>query len=134
MIDLTQEFGTDKTAEEEGKWFYPWEGKEAALKIARAGNKKWLARVQRLPRNIQRQISNRRMSVDKLTELWAEMTAECILLDWKGISFDGVEKSYGQEAGKTALLMRDFFDFVWSYAEDMEAFRQERREEDSKNL
>lgn len=71
---------------------------------------------------------------DVFTEITREAVAETILVDWEGITREGVPVPYSKEEALSALRqMKDFYELVVGTANSIEHFREARLVELEKN-
>lgn len=133
-MDLTR-FKADPVLEDEGVWTSVDAGTEASIKIARIGNRRYREAMTRRLKPFRRALRNGTLD-EKVTEkITAEVLAETILLDWKGLTQNGVPLSYSPEAAKELLCdnrFKDFRDLVVELAGDLELYRQQDIEDAEK--
>lgn len=131
-MDFKKEFGTNKALEEAGVWVDIGDG--AQLKIARAGSKKALKYSREVAKPYMAQITYGKLPDDVAERLAIEVLAECILLDWKTISYDGKPLPYSKEnALKLMTESEDFRDMVSRIANERKTFQQQIEEAIIKN-
>lgn len=107
-MDLFTAFATDETLENEGRWF-PL-SKDARVKLARAGNPKYLKLLRRLLDENRIDLESAGDEANDLaTKVMVEVTARTILLDWEGLKFKGVDLPYSVE--NATMLLRDLKEF-----------------------
>lgn len=131
-MDLTR-FKADPVLEDEGVWTSVDAGTEASIKIARIGNRRYREAMTRRLKPYRRALRNGTLD-EKVT---AEVLAETILLDWKGLTQDGVPLTYSPDAAKDLLCdnrFKDFRDLVVELAGDLELYRQQDIEDAEKNF
>lgn len=124
-----KEFYTDAGLEEEGNWVDCGDG--LSLKVARMFNDKF-TRVMAA----KRKPLGRRVDRDtKLsTQILIEVMAECVLLDWKGLTEDGKTIKFSKAKSLELLTKsRDFRNLVTATADDAANFHAEEQEADRKN-
>lgn len=135
-MDLTR-FKADPVLEDEGVWTSVDAGTEASIKIARIGNRRYREAMTRRLKPYRRALRNGTLD-EKVTEkITAEVLAETILLDWKGLTQDGVPLTYSPDAAKDLLCdnrFKDFRDLVVELAGDLELYRQQDIEDAEKNF
>ena len=131
-FDLSEEFGSNETAEVEGVWVPLGEG--ARVRVSRLGNPKAQVAYKRIPRAVRRMLDEGTMTNTQATDFLARFISEHILKDWEGLADKGKTLVYSTE---TALEMlrthRRFRDKIWELSCDEELFNVEL-EEDVKNL
>ena len=131
-LDLSEEFGSDETAEIEGVWV-PLGG-DAAVKVARLGNPDAQAAYRKIPRQVRRQIEEGTMTADQSRKFLVRFIASNLLKDWKNLADGGKSVKYSVEAAEKMLRKhRRFQDRIWELANDEELFNVQEVEEDSKN-
>lgn len=123
-MDFRKEFKTNKRHEDEGVWVDVSDG--GRLKIARAGNKKAMAYSKQVAKPHMAQITFGKLSDEVATQLACEVMAECILLDWSGVSDGDNDLPYTKEnALKMLTEYPDFRDLVSMIANDRKTFQRE---------
>jgi len=121
-MDLYQQFQTDEQKEVDGVWV-PLSA-TARLKIARMGNRKYRDCIKRLSGPYRVAGLNNQIPGDVYQQLVREAVAETILVDWEGITTDGLPRPYSKAAALTFCTeLKDFYDFVLTAADSMETFR-----------
>lgn len=131
-MELGKEFKTNKELEEGGVWVDIGDG--GSLKVARAGNKKALAHSRLVAKPHMAQITYGKLSDEVATELAVEVLAECILLDWKGMTEGGKPLPYSKESAIRMLRdYPDFRDMVSQIANERKTFQREVEEAVTKN-
>ena len=131
-MDFKKEFSTNKTFEETGVWVAIGEGGE--LKIARAGSKKALKYSREVAKPHMAQITYGKLPDDVSDQLTIEVMAECILLDWKNMTYDGKLLPYSKEnAIKLLTEEQDFRDMVSRISNERKTFQQQIEEAIIKN-
>ena len=131
-MDFSKRYKTDKDAESEGVWEDCGEG--LRVKVARANNPHHQRVIENMMRPYRRQISNGRLSNEKMTEITVKAMAECLLIDWEGVEIDGKNVPYSREAALDLLTeYKDFREDVAELAQTMELFRATEIEEAEKN-
>ncbi len=133
-LDLSEEFGSDETAEIEGVWV-PLGG-DAKVKVARLGNPAAQAAYRKIPRVIRRQIEEGTMTDKEARKFLSKFVAKNLLKDWENLSDGGKPLGkYSEETGLTMLRKhRRFQDRVWEIAADEDLFNVREVEDDAKNL
>lgn len=107
-MDLKKIFGVDKEAAEKGKWFPLAE--EGMVKVARLNNTAFKAESVRLQKPHMHVLRSSKLdNTELLDDITRRATAKTILLDWKGITIDGVDIPYSVE--KAYELLKEFPDF-----------------------
>lgn len=120
-MDIFSSFATDKSLENEGKWF-PL-SKTAKIKVARSGNDKFVALLRSKMEEAQLDLTAGEES-NKLAEaILVDVMAETILLDWKGLTFQGKPAPVTVAQAKQFLEIKDFRKKVSALSENFEAFR-----------
>ena len=131
-MDLKKMFGTDITAEKEGVWYDLGNG--AQIKVARLGNENNKRVSKRISTPYKFQIQRGTLSDDVQLQLSIAAIAESILIDWKGLIYDGVAIEYSVDnAIKLLTELKDFRDQVIVIANDLELFRQKEVQAEEKN-
>jgi len=133
-MKINQRFATDKAAEEGGVWVEIGEG--AAVKVARFGNDRHQAALDRLRkpyRNILR--AGGEIPADRHTEIAIEAMADALLLDWRGFeNDDGSEVAYSREMAVWFLTeLKDFRNQIAALAMEVESYRASALETAAKN-
>lgn len=131
-MDIKKTFGTNRDLELEGVWEPINE--EASVKIARIGNDRYTKLFQKLMRPYRKQVRRGTMPDKKAEEIYNQVIAETVLLDWKGLTEDDKPLEYSVENAIRLLTeYKDFKDLVVDAAEAMETFQKEEIEESEKN-
>lgn len=132
MVDFKKEFVTNKKLEDEGAWVDI--GDDGAIKVARAGNKKAIAHMRTISAPYTSQIRFGKLPDDVATKIAIETIAETILLDWKGITYDGKPLPYSKENAIRLLTeSEDFRELVSNISSERKTFQQELDEAITKN-
>ena len=120
-MDLKKEFSFDETLSVEGVWVPIGDGAE--LLVARMNNSKYRKHLRRALLPYTRRGGT--MSEKQNREVLADATANCILLDWKGMSEDGNKLKYSVEEAKRLFSdYEDFFQLTIAIASDHENYRE----------
>lgn len=120
-MDIFSSFATDETLENEGKWF-PL-SKTASVKVARSGNPKYVALLRAKMQEAQLDLTSGD-EADQLAEgILVEVMAEAILMDWKGLAYQGKEAPFSREMARTMLRVKDFRKKVSGLSENFESFK-----------
>ncbi len=131
-MDLKKEFGTNVKKEVEGVWCDFGEGCECL--IARTGNPENRKAFEKIARPHRKRVRRGTLSDEVAEKISIQVTAESILLDWKGIEEDGKPVKYSaKNAIKLLTAYRDFREQVNEFADDMNMFKIENDEEAEKN-
>ena len=132
-LDLSEEFGSNKTAEKEGVWVSL--GEEAEVKVARLGNPDAARAYRKIPYVIQKQIEDGTMGTLQGEQFLADFVSRHILKDWKGL--DDAGKSLGpctmDSAKKFCLKYRRFRERIWEISQDDKLFNIAEEKEEVKN-
>ena len=132
-MDLRKTFKTSKQKETEGVWVN-LDDSGAKLKIARAGNPNYKAAQQKKMARYKLAARSKTIPDSAWDEIFNELIAETILLDWAGITENGQKVPYSQEAALQALSdLKDFREIVMGFADDMTNFKDELDEGIEKN-
>lgn len=131
-LDMSEEFGSNETAEIEGVWISL--GEDAAVKVARLGNPDAQKAYKKIPRAITRAIEEGGMGNKQAAQFLSRFIADHILKDWKGLADKGKSlPSYTPEHGAKHLKeFRRFRDRIWEISQD-DALYNVEMEEDIKN-
>lgn len=123
-MEMKDVFGTDAKKEIEGVWFPIAEG--GHVKVARADNPEY-SRVFRVKTVLKRQALAAKVLPDgEAEDLLNEVLSETILIDWKGITLDGVDVPYTSKVGKKYLAKYTLFrSFVVDCSEDIKVFKED---------
>lgn len=121
---------TDGNLEREGVWVDYFEGSQ--LKIASKESPEYKAYLARLAQRHKLKIGGkpRPETMTLMKDVMSDAMAKYLLLDWKGISLNGEEKTpYSYATGKMVLLnSAELYEFVDNAAEDHAQFRREEEE------
>jgi len=105
-MDFKKAYAVDSDAAEEGKWLVTREGFD--VKVAKLGNAKFKAEVQRLQKPHLAVLRSSSDSSKLVNSITIKAMARTILLDWKAES-DGVTIEYTPELGEE--YMTKYTDF-----------------------
>lgn len=132
MFDLSEGFGSNKTAEVEGVWVTLGDG--AGVKVTRMGNPQVQRAYRKLPRDIRRQVEEGTMAEGAATDFFSMFLSKNILVDWKGMADGGkpLPKYTMEEGAKFLKKYRRFRDRIWELSLDEDLFNT-GEEEDIKN-
>ncbi len=132
-FDLSDEFGSNETAEIEGVWSYL--GETAQVKVARLANKEAQKAYRKMPRAIRKQIEDGNMGSVQSTQFLSKFMATHILKDWKDLADKGKAlPKYSAEEGTTFLVKyRRFRDRIWEIANDEDLYNVGELEDDVGN-
>ncbi len=133
FFDMSDEFGSNATAEVEGVWSYI--GETAKIKVARLGNVEAQKAYRKLPKGVRDQIEKGNMGNTQAIQFLSKFLANHILKDWSGLADGGKSlPTYSSEAGAEYLLKyRRFRDRVWEIAVDDDLFNVKEVEETAGN-
>lgn len=134
-MDLNR-FKADTTLEDEGVWVPIDTDGGAELKVARIGNRRYRETMARRLKPYRRAIRAGTLD-DSVTErITAEVLAETVLLDWRGLERDGQNLPYSASTAAELLKdagYKDFRDLIVEMASDLENYRERDLEEAEKN-
>jgi len=132
-MDLTKDFKTDRRREIDGAW--ETLDSSSQVLVARLRNEKFNAAYARVPRGTRRMFEKGTLSEEQIDNFLCKIMAKSILLDWKGIEFEGKPLEYSVENSEMVLkALPDFRIFIWELADDFQRFHDDSVEEDIKNL
>lgn len=121
-MDPYKLFATDPVLVEEGAWFDI--GDSARLKIARAGNRRYLEQLRAQTRGKERRIARGLLSEDEALDIYVGALAGAVLVDWEGLTEHGEALAYTPEKAEALLReMPTFRKLVEGCADDIEGFR-----------
>lgn len=132
-MDIRKTFQTDESLEENGTWVTF--GGDSMFLIARFGNKKHRELMERL-RTPHRALiaSGRPLPTEIADKMLIDAAAQTILLDWRGVTENGVPVPYSQEKAKEYLTeLKDFRNQVDFVSTQMETFRRQAMDSDAGN-
>lgn len=134
MLDIFKQYAVSLDAEVNGVWR---ELHGAEFLIARSDNKRFLSRISEEYTKHQEKIDAGGEEAEKLSEkIMAEVMAETVVLDWKGVAYKGKPFPYSK-ANVVKIFtqpeMRDFHDVLINLAADAEAYRLKEEAEQTKN-
>lgn len=134
-MDLSR-FKTDTALEDEGVWTTIDAASDAEIRIARIGNRRYRETMAKRLKPYRRALRAGTLD-DSVTErLTAEVLAETVLLDWRGLTVDGAPLHYSRERARDLLLdpaYRDFRDLVVELAGELDLYRERDLEDAEKN-
>jgi hypothetical protein len=119
-------FRTDRRAEEDGVWVDAGEGLQ--LRIARAGNPRFLEALRRLGAPLLPQVRTGTISEEASEDVLCRAMAEAILLNWGNLQDDdGKDIPYSREKAYQLLLeVRDFRLLVTELSQNVNLYRGEQ--------
>jgi hypothetical protein len=127
-MDLKKTFGTDK--EKEKKGIIKQIGEGAWVRIARIGNPDYERVLTALSKPYRLQIQRGTLDPKIQDKLYIEVIAKTALLDWGGITDNGVEVTYSVEnAIKMLTDYPDFLEFIVAEANRLENFKLQADED-----
>lgn len=133
-MDLNQ-YTTNVSKSNEGVWVE--HDSETSFLIARMNNANFQKVFNRSMKPYRKMFEDGKLSMQRQNDVLCNVMAETILLDWKGLHFDGVEVPYSKEKA-LELLKSDgndeFRELILSYAQDNETYRNEKLDKSVKNL
>jgi hypothetical protein len=116
-MDIKKAFGIDKDGANNGKWFDMPEG--ARVKVAKLGNPRFVAEVQRLQKPHITLLRSNLDTSDLVNEITIKAMARTIVLDWEGFELDGEEFPYSVENAENLLEnFQPFKEFVSKISAD----------------
>lgn len=132
-MDIRKTFQTDELLEENGTWVTF--GGDSMFLIARFGNKKHRELMERLRAPHRALIASGRPLPNEIADkMLIDAAAQTILLDWKGVTENGVVVPYSQEKAKEYLTeLKDFRNQVDFVSTQMETFRRQAMDSDAGN-
>ena len=135
-MDLNR-FKADTALEDDGVCITVDAASGCRLKIARIGNRRYREAMARRLKPYRRALRAGTLE-DPVTErITAEVLAETVLLDWRGLERGGSAVAYSREAAAAILsdpAYKDFRDLVVELASDQEAYRERDLEDAEKNF
>jgi hypothetical protein len=127
-MDLKKTFGTDK--EKEKKGIIKQIGEGAWVRIARIGNPDYERVLTALSKPYRLQIQRGTLDPKIQDKLYIEVIAKTVLLDWGGITDNGVDVAYSVEnAIKMLTDYPDFLEFIVAEANRLENFKLQADED-----
>ena len=120
-MDNFSSFATDITLENEGKWF-PM-SKTAQVKVARTGNAKYQELLQAKLKEAHLDSMPDKEANEVAEGIVIEVMARTVLLDWKGLTYQGKEAPVGVEMATTFLKVKDFRKKIAELASNLDSFR-----------
>lgn len=131
-FDLSEELGSNETAEVEGVWVSL--GEDGKVRVAYLGNKQSQAAYKRIPKAIRRMLEGSTMSNKQAVDFLCAFIADHILKGWEGLANEGKSLVYSVETAKKMLKThRRFREKIWELSQDEDLFNVELKE-DAKNL
>ena len=122
--------------EQEGVW-REYEDSDLQVKIARYLNARFQSalRKARIADEDTKAFNGETQQADLVdTDLHKDLTAEYVLLDWKGLTVDGKEVPYSVENSKELMRIESFYREVRSLSLDYEQYKSKKEEDQAKNL
>lgn len=123
-MDIRKLFGTNKAKESEGAWCQIGGGIEVKVKRAGQTNKEFSAEQMKMLKPFSKQIGMNTMDMDILRQINAKLFAKHVIVDWRGVSIDGVEIPFSKEKFlEFANEMPDFFGDIFAAANELQNFQ-----------
>lgn len=119
-------FETNETKSDDGVWV-PVDLK-TSVKIARYGNRKFNRALQRGMKPYKQLIDKEALDDETSDKVFVTAIVEGILVDWRGMVYNGEPLPYSKEAAIKILMnkkLRDFREFVIVTSQDMQLYRDE---------
>lgn len=124
---------TDLALEVSGAWTQDL-GSGLKLKVARFGNKNFNREITAAAKNRTDAFGNLELEDDVAGEVFAQILANTVLLDWEGLEEDGEPVPYSKEAAARILLQYpEFMRLVQAQAKRLDLFRTQRIEDAAGN-
>ena len=134
-MQLSKVFATNKAKEEEGKWV---DGPDKSrFRIARMGNSKYRAMLDKLLTPHRIALRQGRMDEKLLNKITIEVVSKTILLDWENVDLDAnnLNVAYTPAIGAGVLAeYPDLADFITGQAQSFANYAAEQEAEELKNL
>jgi hypothetical protein len=132
-MDIRKTFETDESLEEHGTWVTF--GGDSMFLIARFGNKRHRELMERLRAPHRALIaSGRPLPNDIADKMLIEAAANTILLNWRGVTENGVPVPYSIDKAREYLTdLKDFRNQVDFVSTQMETFRRQAMVTDAGN-
>lgn len=122
VLDIFEAYATDEDAENNGRWF-PL-GKGGHVKVARTGNENYSKLFKKLVEAKEADLNEGGPAADALAnEILLQVESQTVLVDWKGIGFQGKQVEYSPEMAKTMLGVKDFRRKINALAGSFENYR-----------
>lgn len=124
---------TDLALEVSGAWTQDL-GSGLKLKVARFGNKNFNREITAAAKNRTDAFGNLELEDDVAGEVFAQILANTVLLDWEGLEEDGEPVPYSKETAARILLQYpEFMRLVQAQAKRLDLFRTQRIEDAAGN-
>lgn len=124
-LNIFKKYATDEAAESNGTWINLGDGAEVL--VARLGNKaygKMLGKEFQANKRILDLGEDSEEADAKSNEIMANVLAETILLDWKGVEGeDGKPMEYNKDNARKVLGLKEFRAEIMRLAGDVENYR-----------
>ena len=133
-MDL-REYKTDPQLEEEGKEIQVDE--TTTITIARFNNPAFRRMQERISEPYQKAVGRGKITDETAGKILARCMAKHIIKGWKGLTLDGEDIPYSEEKCLELLLdptLNDFKEQILLESQRIENYREERLEDDLKNL
>lgn len=134
-MDLSR-FKTDTAREDEGVWTTIDASSDAQIRLARIGNRRYREAMARRLKPYRRALRAGTLDESVTERITAEVLAETVLLDWRGLTADDAPLPYSRETARDLLLnpaYRDFRDLVVELAGELDLYRERDLQEAEKN-
>lgn len=130
-MDIFATYAVNEDLENNGTWV---EMGDARFLVARAGNKAYSKLFTREYERNQRALDRKDAAADELADkMMAKVIAKTILLGWENVKFKGEPLEYSVANAEMLLAFRDFRRDVMKMADDFDAYKAVKAEEDEKN-
>ena len=129
-----QDYIRDEKLESEGVWFSI--DSTTRIKVARAFTQKYGKVLRNEMKPYRYALDHGMLNEEKSSQIMAKVMAECVLMDWEGLTLNGEEVPYSTEKAYEILKdpqFRDFLRMVDEMSKDSAAFRESAMQEKAKN-
>lgn len=134
-MDLSR-FKTDTAREDDGVWTTIDASSDAQIRLARIGNRRYREAMARRLKPYRRALRAGSLDESVTERITAEVLAETVLLDWRGLTAGDAPLPYSRETARDLLLnpaYRDFRDLVVELAGELDLYRERDLEDAEKN-
>ena len=123
-MDIRKLFGSNKAKESEGTWCPIGGGIDVKVKRIGQSNKPFSSEQLKMLKPFSKQIAMNTMDADVLRQINSKLIAKHVIVDWRGVSIDGVEIPFSKEKFlEFANDMPDFYHDVFAAAAEMQNFQ-----------
>lgn len=130
-MDIFATYAINEDTENKGTWM---EVGDAKFLVARAGNRAYAKLLSKEVERNQKALDRKDDAADTLSEkIMVKVLAKTILLGWEGVQYQGADMVYSFDNAVMLLQHKEFRREIIKLADDFDAFKLVKEEDDEKN-